>query len=368
MSLTPLYMNFGNLDQGSMASSIDNRQSAIGNPLRVGVIGLGPRWRQRYLPALAALQSRFRVAAVCDEIEQHAAGEAKRLGCALASGPTELVLNPAVEAILLLDPQWYRLWPLHVACRLGKPVYCCTGLDVDEAHADRLYQQLRTAQLPVLMAMTPRTAPVLRRLRELFDTQLGPPRLLLCEALLVSKNSGAVRRTDFQSVPLPGRIGNPSDDWGDPSEIALLDCCGDLLAGEPVSVLAAGREDSALTSVLLEFSDERAIQINRCQATGSRGSLRLRVVAERGTASVTGSNRVRWSDGAGRHAHALGAERAPEQGLLEQFYGMVRAGQAPQPNLDQVYRVLRWVRAAARSRAEGRRVEIVNPQSEIRND
>ena len=43
--------------------------------LRVGVIGLGRRWRKRYKPALGALRQRFAVRAVCDQVRERAQRE-----------------------------------------------------------------------------------------------------------------------------------------------------------------------------------------------------------------------------------------------------------------------------------------------------
>src|SRR5713101_7354841 len=104
--------------------------------LRVGVIGLGRRWRRRYRPALDPLRELFEVRALCDQIHHKAICEAKRAGCDAAQGPTDLLERSDVEACLLLDPQWYGLWPLELACRLGKPVFCATPLEYDNDHAD----------------------------------------------------------------------------------------------------------------------------------------------------------------------------------------------------------------------------------------
>src|SRR6516225_2243455 len=76
---------------GAMAHSIENRKSKIESPCLVGVIGLGPLWQQQYQPALAALNARFRVTVVCDQIEQQAIQQAKQLNCIAASGPTQLL-------------------------------------------------------------------------------------------------------------------------------------------------------------------------------------------------------------------------------------------------------------------------------------
>jgi predicted dehydrogenase len=363
-----------------MAPAIGNRQSAIGKPLRVGVIGLGPLWRQHYQPALAALSARFQVLAVCDQIDQRATEAATRLVCAAAAGPTALLLDPAAEAVLLLDPQWYRLWPVLGACRLGKPVLCAPSLALDDAHADDLYQRVHAARLPVLMAMTPRLAPALERLRELLDTRLGPVRLVLCESVTTRHPTDGER---------PAALAG---------EAALLDCCSAFLPGDPVSVLAYQGPDceggvqtplpllgstvkNSLTSLLLEYDAGRAIQINQYQnasldvhrgpstiklgedesaGTSFRSKVRVRVVGERGTASAVLPGRVRWADSEGRHIQSILAAQPAVQVVLEQFYRVVREGQPPQPDLARAYQLLQWTRAAMRSRSEGRRVSIAD--------
>src|SRR5207237_4199630 len=93
-------------------------------PLRVGVIGLGPRWQRRYKPALLALRRMYEVRVLFDQIPQQATREARRLGCDAVTGITSLLESDDVDAVLLLDSQWFRLWPIEQACRCGKPVFC----------------------------------------------------------------------------------------------------------------------------------------------------------------------------------------------------------------------------------------------------
>src|SRR5262249_56295125 len=109
---------------------------SMDKPLSVGVLGLGPLWRRRYKPALLAQPRRFAVRAVCDPIVYRAALEARQVGAEVFAGPTEMLERAAVEALLLLDTPWYGLWPLELACRFGRPVFCAGGLEQDEAHAD----------------------------------------------------------------------------------------------------------------------------------------------------------------------------------------------------------------------------------------
>src|SRR5689334_21945707 len=135
-------------------------------PLRVGVIGLGGRWQRRYKPALNALKRHFEVRALCDQVQHRAEREARLLGCDAVMSVNSLIQSEDIEAVLLLEPQWYGLWPVEQLCRKGKPVYCGYSLEYDDAHADALLEQARACGLPVLVEMLPRAAPVADRLRD----------------------------------------------------------------------------------------------------------------------------------------------------------------------------------------------------------
>src|SRR3954447_10768766 len=112
--------------------------------LRVGVIGLGRQWR-RYRRAPAAPRRRVPVRAVCDQVARRAEAEARRLGCAAAAGPVDLLERDDVDAALPLGRQWFGLWPLEHACRLGKPVLCAAPLTADGGHADDLRRRVADA-------------------------------------------------------------------------------------------------------------------------------------------------------------------------------------------------------------------------------
>src|SRR5689334_4926933 len=107
----------------------------MGRRLRVGIIGLGRQWRRRYAPALQALPALFELSAVCDQIAQQATAEAARLRRPAAAGPSELIERDDVEAVLLLDLGWQRLWPVERAAAAGKPVFCLPALEDDADNA-----------------------------------------------------------------------------------------------------------------------------------------------------------------------------------------------------------------------------------------
>lgn len=293
--------------------------------VNLGIIGLGRNWRQRYRRAVQALADRFHVVSVCDEIHERAIREARRLSCRPAAGPAELFAIADLHAVLLAESQWFGLWPIELACRSGKPVLCGVPLEQDDAHADWLHQQVREQGLRVLMALGPWFAPATTRLQRLLAEQLGPARLLLCEAA------------------------------GVPLGTALIDWCVGLLGSQPRSVLSTAATAAGLNGVLLETEDGRAIQISS-RAETARRSVRLHVIGEQATATVTLPSQLRWSDSEGRHALQVGAAGPMAQIVLERFHQVVTQPLTPSPSLEQLYTSLLWLRSAARSQREGRRV------------
>jgi predicted dehydrogenase len=310
------------------------------NPVRVGVIGLGRRWRQRYRPALAALRDRFRVTSLYDPIRARALAEAQRLGCQAAAGIAPLLDGDGVDAVLLLGAPWFGLWPLERACAAGKPVFCAAPLEADDAHADALLRCVRDDALPVMVELPPRVAPVTARLRELLDGPLGPARAVVCHA------------------PLPACAGHGPGALLGGRGTTLLDWCAGFLQGQPVSVSVSGTGDGALASLFLEYDGGRALQVVGRRMAGVRPGLRLEVLATHGMATVRPPRHVAWTGPDGRHAHLLPRPRPLGQVLLERFHATVTEKRSPNPALLEVAGCLPWLRAALQSQAEGRRVPL----------
>jgi hypothetical protein len=111
-------------------------------------------------------------------------------------------------------------------------------------------------------------------------------------------------------------------------------------------------------SLTLEAAGGRALQLTHSHGPGGRPRLRLHVVAERGQATLEGPRRLSWSEAGGTHALTLPRTKPIEQLLLTGFHEVVTRGRAPGPGLGDAYRALVCLRAAARSRAEGRAVPL----------
>lgn len=307
--------------------------------LRVGVIGLGRRW-QRYLPALSGLRRHVEVSGVCDQVARLAERTAARIGCSHAAGPVDLLERDDVNAVLLLDRQWYGLWPVQQACRLGKPVYCALSL-LSEPDVDTLQEQIESSRLPVLMSSSPVLAPPLIRLRQLLGQHLGPPRLLRVERSL-------------PRLPRGVREGEPPG-LGSGALLGMLQICSALFQVKPVNVWTVEAPHSPLVSLMLEFGPDRVAQLNLWIDPVSPPCCRVRVVAEHGQADVLLPRRLSWRDRDGQHRQKW--PRQPyARSSLYRFAAAVAGGQPVQPSFQEAYRALLWWRAANQSLAEGRRV------------
>jgi predicted dehydrogenase len=304
--------------------------------LRVGVIGLGRCWR-RYRPLLARLREHVEVRAVCDQIARRAEIEAQQFDCAAAAGPVELLERPDVEAVLLLDSQWYGLWPLEHVCRINKPVLCVSSPASDAAHADALRQQIQSSGLSVLMALPPLLAPATRQLREMLTHRLGQVRLV---------------RADWSTAPHP-----KGDLLDNDAVLPLLAACAWLLDDVPRSVWTLDGDRAAFVSLMLRFGCDRLAQVNLWTATAGRTPPRFEVVAEAGTATAVLPRQLRWRDADGQHAQRL-PPRSAEQSSLERFILALRAGQPLRPSFEDAYQALTWLRAAAQSRSEGKCISL----------
>jgi myo-inositol 2-dehydrogenase/D-chiro-inositol 1-dehydrogenase len=309
-------------------------------PVQVGVIGLGRRWQKHYQPALRALRRQYRVRAVCDPIHRRALRVAADLGCAAAPGPTAMLEDSDVEALLLVDEPWYGLWPLGLACGANKPVFCAFPLEADEAHADAMQQLVQESGLPVLMALSPRLAPATAQLREVLEQRLGPARLVVCERTVPEHSR-------CQAAGLLGDVNTP-----------LLDWCACIFGTAPQSVVAAGTAAGTFAHVLLEFADGRVAVVQSRRTHRQRSAVHLRAEAERGSAVVTLPRKVAWTDAEGRCTRTLPSAQPTARLQLERFHALVRAGRTAGPSFEDAYRLLEWLRAAAISRAEGRRVQL----------
>ena len=148
--------------------------------IRVGVVGIGPLWESRHLPALRALSDRFEITAVCDPVQHRAALAARQLNAAVHDGYRALTARQDVDAVLLLSPQWFGPLPIYAACEEGKAIYCAAALELKDDEAMVLRDRVRESGIAFMAEFPCRLSPATLRLKELIATRLGTPRILFC--------------------------------------------------------------------------------------------------------------------------------------------------------------------------------------------
>jgi predicted dehydrogenase len=333
--------------------------------LRVGLVGLGDAWEQRYRAALRSLADRFEVRAVFDQIAQRATQAAAEFDAAAVDGFRELLSREDIDAVLMLAPQWFGALPILAACDAGKAVYCATGLDLDAEEAQEVKVRVERSGVAFMAEFPRRHAPATVRLKELIATELGAPRLLFCH-----QRSAAPTRAHY---PPGARKPTASRDL-----VELVDWCSYVVGWSPTAVTGLMHrrdcdqveEDYQMMS--LDFSDPkypgtgpvaqvscgRYIPAQWTEAINYRPLAALQVSCERGIAFVDPPFNLVWFDDAGRHQESLDSERPVGEQLLTQFYRAVTSLVRKTSDLEDAYRALWIVQQAHRSHAEGRRLAL----------
>ncbi len=332
--------------------------------LRVGLIGLGDGWENRYRPALRALPDRFEVRAVCDQVAHRAEQAAREFGATPVDGFRAVANREDVDALLLFGDQWYGELPIFAACDAGKAVYCGMQLPLGTEQAAKLRRRIVESGIAFMAEFPRRQAPATLRLKELIATRLGEPRLLFCH-----------RRTPVADKATRAVRGLPKQ--GDHQDlIELVDWCRYVVGREPTSVIglshsvAPGSVESDYKMMSLDFSGTNppgsgvVAQISSgyympsCweEAVSFRPPAALQVACENGIAFVDLPASVIWFDRAGRHQESLESERPVGEQLLAQFHRSVTSLVRNTSGLEDAYRAVSVVLAAMASHEQGQRI------------
>ncbi|WP_169975142.1 Gfo/Idh/MocA family protein [Tautonia rosea] len=302
-------------------------ESGVTNEVRIGIIGLGRQWTERYRSALVRPGGRARVVAVCDAVAHRAEAEADRIGCDAVEGLTLLIERPDVEVVFLLDPLWFGPWPLRVAIDRGKPVFSAAGHLATLDELSRL-NQTSTNQPPLVMTeLTGRFAPEMLRLRELLATELGPARRVLVKGLVDGSNASS---TDVNRSSLAD------------AAIGLIDRCRALVQANPRDarlVRRSDRPDRRVRVVSIAFSGGATARLSLVSGTsdseGATEGVRLRLETERGRAWIDRSGRLQWSLGKDLVREPIPGGSATSL-LIDHVLRRVRGEQSLVPDLNEL--------------------------------
>jgi predicted dehydrogenase len=326
--------------------------------IRVGVVGIGPMWESRHLPALRALSDRYEVAALCDPVQHRAQQAARQLGASVHDGFRALTARKDVDAVLLLSSQWFGPLPIYAACDAGKGIYCAAALELKDDEAAVLRDRVREAGVAFMAEFPCRLSPATLRLKELIATRLGTPRILFCNRRRTSEAAGE------------------SGTKCELDMVELIDWCRYVVDAEPSSVVAIahakpGEELCAdYFSLSLDFADASdagrgAMAMIACgqyvpaaceESLNYRRPADLKVVCDNGLAFVDLPNTVAWFDNAGQHLETLDHERPVGEQLLMHFHRAVESLVLKTASLEDAHRALSIASKARQSCITGQRV------------
>jgi predicted dehydrogenase len=326
--------------------------------IRVGVVGIGPMWESRHLPALRALSDRYEVAALCDPVQHRAQQAARQLGASVHDGFRALTARKDVDAVLLLSSQWFGPLPIYAACDAGKGIYCAAALELKDDEAAVLRDRVREAGVAFMAEFPCRLSPATLRLKELIATRLGAPRILFCNRRRTSEAAGE------------------SGTKCELDMVELIDWCRYVVDAEPSSVVAISHgcptDESCADyfSLSLDFADASeaghcAMAMIACgqyvpaaceESLNYRRPADLKVVCDNGLAFVDLPNTVAWFDNAGQHLETLDHERPVGEQLLMHFHRAVESLVLKTASLEDAHRALSIASKARQSCITGQRV------------
>jgi hypothetical protein len=248
--------------------------------------------------------------------------EAKALGVPYVEGLVEAMNDPNLDAVLLLDQQWFHGWPIEIACRLNKPVFCVPYLAGDLGHVEVVCQKVESAQLPLYFDRPARANPVTRRLHKLVSSRVGPVRLAFWHSTAEAYSLADAIDWCLQLFPMPAVQ----------ARLATI--------GDP--------DDPVVETVLIDFGEGRGAQISRVLQQGRL--TRAHVVAEHGTVDLQIPYRLAWSHRGRVYREKCLMRATLEQQSLRHFYDALHSDHPEPPRLDDERRtshVLQMIREIA---------------------
>ncbi len=325
--------------------------------LRIGVVGVGPAWESRHLPALRALSDRYEVCAICDPVQHRAEFAARQFDASVHDGYRGLIGRDDIDGVLLLSANFYGATPIFAACEFGKAVYCAAAIELTGDEATDLRCQVEKSGIAFMAEFPCRLSPATLRLKELIATQLGPPHLLFCNR---RRSSPAGHEQSHRCVR---------------DLVELVDWCRYVVEEEPSSLLATSHQSSGKAShdyfsVSLDFSPpgetgSGPLAVIGCgdyvpeslkESLSYRRPADLKVVCERGIAFLDLPNTVAWFDDAGQHLEKLDHERPVGEHLLLHFHRAVESLLLKSSSLEDAHRAILIANQAKQSCLQGRRI------------
>ena len=323
--------------------------------VRLGVVGLGRLWEARHKPALGRLRDRFEVVCLYDQVARRAAIEARQIGCRTSDSLVELVTGREIDAVYVLSPQWFGWHAVELAVEHDRPVYCALPPAAHGPDLERASARLAQTGSVFVPELPRRVYPATLRLRELIETRLGRPRLVVGQSRLYGydRYGEPGPTTQLAQTALVIDPGGNLIDWcrfvfgEEPQQIERT--AASLL---PTTESAWGPDHESL-SLRFPGGGVAHLWMGRYhQAAWGEASRFLpgpgfQVYAERGAAWLEMPDRIQWSDEQGVHEERLAMDPTVGERLNEQFrrqlLGESPTHLDPAPGITDALRIAHWV-------------------------
>lgn len=313
---------------------------------RLGVIGLGKLWETRHRPALERLKSHFRVVAVYDQVSERARRTADQIRCRQAENLESLIQPDLIDAIYVLSPQWFEIYPAKLAIGRGLPVYCGVPV-VSIAQARDLQDLIISTGVRFMPEFARRYYPATQRLHELLRTRLGPVRMIMGHTRMASFDRYGLPGPNSQNTPVSLRV--------DPMYF-LLDWVRHIIGKNPMRLVETDTSTSLVTnprpvvkeaefcSITLQFEGGAVAQMTCHRHDQARwGDITrvpsgpgFQVFAEKGMAFLEMPDLIRWYDNSGYHEERLVMSPSIGETLNLEFYRWISGEPYQGPAINDV--------------------------------
>lgn len=323
--------------------------------VKIGIIGLGPYWEQRYEPALRMMDQRIQIKAVYDPVRSRAEQVAENWNAVVASGIGSLVSRYPLDAFLLLDSDWMDHYPLKILSQQQRPVYIAGSLGEDLDVLELVHARA-TEQLVTLMPeFSRRYSQATSRFFELAVTRLGNPYSIQIETCCPESD---------QQVDVPGQK-NEIDFL-----VGFVDWCCYVMRTKPVRVCATYHSDSNRESendrqFKIEFLPDPVtacerfalININSQQSDPRNLFPRHQIICRDGFAEFDSPDKIHWETKTASVTESLESDRQDLEVMLDHFCRRAVGGIIPVANIQDVCQAIQIVRLAYESLKSGKSLE-----------
>ncbi len=325
--------------------------------VRIGIIGLGPYWEQRYDPVLRMMDQRIQVKAIYDPVRSRAEQAAEHWDAAVVSGIGSLVSQYSLDAFLLLHSHWMSHYPLKVLSRQHRPVYIAGSLGEDLSLLESIHNTASEQLVTLMPEFSRRYSQATTRFFELIVTKLGNPVSIQISTCCPSKD---------QKVDIPGQK-NETDFF-----VGLIDWCCYVMRSKPVRVQTTLHSDSRDQSedhrqIKIDFLPDPVTEAERFavilvkseQDVGETYFPRHQIICRNGSAEFHSPDEIHWETELSSMTESLKSDRRELEVMLDHFCRRTVGGIIPVADIQDACQAIQLVQLSNASLKKGVPLEYV---------